>query len=87
MKFSENKFLKLFSRCFLGYLKLLNDYGLGRGKPKQAVDPRQAKIEQYKREKTLNEQIKLYEKDAKEDSIDEERARKYWLDNIELYEG
>ena len=28
-----------------------------------------------------------YEKEAKEDSIDEERAREYWLQNIEFYQG
>ena len=36
---------------------------------KAKLDPRQAKIEQYKREKTLSEQMKKYEKDAIEDSF------------------
>ena len=28
-----------------------------------------------------------YEKEVKEDGIDEERAREYWLQNIEFYQG
>lgn len=50
-------------------------------------DPRQARIEAHKRKKALEENLKKFEKEQKEDSVDEELERKYWLENIEIYEG
>ena len=50
-------------------------------------DPRQARIEAHKRKKALEENLKKFETEQKEDSVDEELERKYWLENIELYEG
>ena len=68
------------------FLKILNDYGI-RNKPNSNLDPRQQKIEQYKREKMLNSQMTKYESEQKEDTVDEENERNYWLQSIELYEG
>jgi len=73
------------TRCFLEFLKNLNDYDIKR-KVQVTSDPRQARIEAHKRKKALEENLKKFEKEQKEDSIDEELERKYWLENIELYE-
>ena len=73
-------------RCFLEFLKNLNDYDIKR-KVQVTSDPRQARIEAHKRKKALEENLKKFEKEQKEDSVDEELERKYWLENIELYEG
>jgi len=73
------------TRCFLEFLKNLNDYDIKR-KVQVTSDPRQARIEAHKRKKYLEENLKKFEKEQKEDSVDEELERKYWLENIELYE-
>ena len=67
-------------------MKNLNDYDIKR-KVQVTSDPRQARIEAHKRKKALEENLKKFEKEQKEDSVDEELERKYWLENIELYEG
>ena len=67
-------------------MKILNDYDIKR-KVQVTSDPRQARIEAHKRKKALEENLKKFENEQKEDSVDEELERKYWLENIELYEG
>ena len=68
------------------FLKRLNDYGLKHNEAGGRQDPRTAKIERYKKEKRLKEQVSKFEKDYPEGSAEEELERKYWFDFIELAE-
>ena len=70
----------------MSFLKLLNDYGL-KTPVNERQDPRSAKIERYKKEKRLKDQISKFEKEYPEGSAEEEFERKYWLDFIELAES
>ena len=62
--FVSNNVLTIMLRAFLNYLKILNDYGMCQ-RTKSPMDPRQAKIELFRREKTLNQQMETYEKEKK----------------------
>jgi len=76
--------LKHIMGCFLQFLKLLNDYGM---KSKSTSgDPRSGKIERYKKEKKLKDQMSQYEKENPDGSNDEEAERAYWLNFIQFAE-